>query len=100
MSTARALAKARGCHDLTDGVTCSFEQRRIILHAGLPWPGACRALYMTAGMVPLPGSPIPMASVRQFMELAVNMPAQEPQVGQAAVFDMRPAPTRIHFAGV
>ena len=34
-------------------------------------------------MVPFPGKPRPMASVRQFMELAVNMPAQEPQVGQA-----------------
>ena len=37
----------------------------------------------TAGMVPLPGSPSPRISVRQFMELAVNMPAQEPQPGQA-----------------
>lgn len=33
-------------------------------------------------MVPLPGRARPMASVRQFIELAVNMPAQEPQVGQ------------------
>ena len=39
---------------------------------------------MTAGMVPLPGRPMPTASVRQFMELAVNIPAQDPQVGQAA----------------
>src|SRR5206468_7840966 len=31
----------------------------------------------------LPGSANPSASVRQFMELAVNMPEQEPQVGQA-----------------
>ena len=37
----------------------------------------------TAGMVPLPRRPIPMASVRQFMELAVYMPEQEPQVGHA-----------------
>jgi hypothetical protein len=36
-----------------------------------------------AGMVPLPRSAMPMASVRQFMELAVYMPEQEPQVGQA-----------------
>ncbi|CFE03724.1 Uncharacterised protein [Bordetella pertussis] len=34
-------------------------------------------------MVPLPGSARPMASVRQFIELAVNMPEQEPQVGHA-----------------
>ncbi len=38
---------------------------------------------ITAGMVPLPGSPIPIASVRQFMEFAVNIPAQEPHVGHA-----------------
>ena len=35
-------------------------------------------------MVPLPGRAMPMASVRQFMELAVYMPEQEPQVGQAS----------------
>ena len=35
-----------------------------------------------ATMVPLPGSDRPSASVRQFIELAVNMPEQEPQVGQ------------------
>jgi len=33
--------------------------------------------------VPLPGSDNPSASVRQFIELAVNIPEQEPQVGQA-----------------
>ena len=33
--------------------------------------------------VPLPGSARPSASVRQFIELAVNMPEHEPQVGQA-----------------
>ena len=34
-------------------------------------------------MLPLPGSASPSASVRQFIELAVNIPEQEPQVGQA-----------------
>ena len=47
---------------------------------------ACFASLMrseyTAGMVPLPARPMPRASVRQFMELAVYMPEQEPQVGQ------------------
>ena len=33
-------------------------------------------------MVPLPRRPMPKTSVRQFMELAVYMPEQEPQVGQ------------------
>ena len=41
-----------------------------------------RSLY-TAGIVPLPGSAMPITSARQFMELAVNMPEHEPQVGQA-----------------
>ncbi len=36
-----------------------------------------------ASSEPLPGRLSPSASVRQFMELAVNMPEQEPQVGQA-----------------
>ena len=37
----------------------------------------------TAGTVPLPGRAMPKASHKQFMEFAVNMPEQLPQVGQA-----------------
>src|SRR5262249_11122028 len=37
-----------------------------------------------ASVVPFPGSDRPIASVRQFIELAVNMPEQDPHVGQAA----------------
>ncbi len=48
---------------------------------------ACFARRMrseyTAGTVPLPGSAIPKASHKQFMEFAVNMPEQLPQVGHA-----------------
>ena len=36
-----------------------------------------------ASVEPLPGSASPSASVRQFIEFAVNMPEQEPQVGHA-----------------
>ena len=47
---------------------------------------ACLARWMraacTAGIVPLPGSAMPMASDRQFIELAVYMPEHEPQPGQ------------------
>ena len=43
----------------------------------------CRRLSSTAGIVPLAGSPIPMASVKQFIVLAVNIPAQLPGPGQA-----------------
>src|SRR5674536_143185 len=34
-------------------------------------------------MVPFPGSERPNASVRQFIELAVNIPEHDPHVGQA-----------------
>ena len=43
---------------------------------------SCSRLAYTAGMVPLPGRAMPMASHRQFMLLAVYMPEQEPQPGQ------------------
>src|SRR5580700_2851714 len=36
-----------------------------------------------ASVVPFPGSASPIASVRQFIELAVNIPEHDPQVGQA-----------------
>ena len=39
---------------------------------------------LVARRVPLPGRAMPSASQRQFMLLAVNMPEQEPQVGQPA----------------
>ena len=39
--------------------------------------------HRAAGIVPLPGSASPIASPRQFIELAVNIPAQLPHVGQA-----------------
>ena len=50
------------------------------------WPASTnrrRRSAWVATTVPLPGSERPSASVRQFIELAVNMPEQEPQVGQA-----------------
>ena len=43
---------------------------------------SCRRLEYTAGIVPLPGRAIPMASHRQFMLLAVYIPEQLPQLGQ------------------
>ncbi len=43
---------------------------------------ALRAVWV-ARTEPLPGRERPRASVRQFIELAVNMPEQLPQVGQA-----------------
>ena len=50
------------------------------------WPASTNRRLRSAwvaSIVPLPGSARPSASVRQFIELAVNMPEHEPQVGQA-----------------
>ena len=44
---------------------------------------SCSRSLWVARVEPLPGKARPRASVRQFMELAVNMPEHEPQVGQA-----------------
>src|SRR5690606_8818531 len=44
---------------------------------------SCSRSAWVARVEPLPGRDRPRASVRQFMELAVNMPEQLPQVGQA-----------------
>ena len=46
-------------------------------------PNSLRRSAWVASRLPLPGSDRPSASVRQFIELAVNMPEQDPQVGQA-----------------
>jgi hypothetical protein len=43
----------------------------------------CLRSACVATSEPFPGNDKPSASVRQFIEFAVNMPEQEPQVGQA-----------------
>ena len=48
-----------------------------------PCGTAARGLTCVATSEPLPGRDRPNASVRQFIELAVNMPEHEPQVGHA-----------------
>ena len=52
------------------------------LHSARFLQNVC-ARRFTAGIVPLPERAMPSASVRQFMEFAVNIPAHEPQPGQA-----------------
>jgi hypothetical protein len=44
---------------------------------------SARRAAWVARVEPLPGRARPIASVRQFIELAVNMPEHEPQVGHA-----------------
>ena len=43
----------------------------------------CSRLRCVATIVPFPGNASPRASLRLFIELAVNIPEQEPHVGQA-----------------
>jgi len=80
MSRARALSI-----DLTlmisSGLMSFFTSSTICLPAALY--RSCRR-GSTAKIVPLPGRAMPIASDRQFMELAVNMPEQLPCVGQPA----------------
>src|SRR3954452_21938098 len=50
------------------------------------WPASTNNPFRSACVAstePLPGKARPSASARQFMELAVNMPEHEPQVGHA-----------------
>ena len=44
---------------------------------------SARRAVCVASTDPLPGSDRPIASVRQFIEFAVNMPEHDPQVGHA-----------------
>ena len=79
ISTVSALWKAAGVM-MSRGLMSLFTSSMICMPACLARRSRAD---QTAGMVPLPRRPIPMASVRQFMELAVYIPEQEPQVGQA-----------------
>ena len=57
-------------------------------------------LAWVARIEPLPGSARPNASARQFIELAVNIPEQEPQVGQASrsIFEICSSETELSAA--
>src|SRR5260370_525727 len=80
------------CHNSTAEAETAGESRSPPStnppHAA-PRPGAparsnrARRAGCVASVVPLPGSARPIASARQFIEFAVNMPEQDPQVGQA-----------------
>ncbi len=70
------------------GVTMSSGQT-LLSRSHMTWWAAWRASASRSGLraiaVPFPGRAMPRASHRQFMLLAVNMPEQEPQVGQATL---------------
>ena len=78
MSTVRAFRKASRLI-ISRGRMSFFSISITAMPACLA--SSTRAEY-TAGMVPLPRRPMPSTSVRQFIELAVYMPEQEPQLGQ------------------
>ncbi len=86
MATSRAKAFSNAL-----GVRMSLG-RMFLLHEIDDPPARFGEQFIAPGsvarMLPLPGSARPSASHRQFMLLAVNMPEQEPQVGQACCFDV------------
>ena len=80
-SKASLVAMLRG---RTEASSCSY-QRLVMSTIRCPASTKSRLRSMcVASVEPLPGSESPSASVRQFIELAVNMPEHDPQVGQAA----------------
>src|SRR3546814_20677157 len=63
--------------------SCSYQR---LARSTIRCPASRNSLSRSAWVAsidPLPGSDRPSASVRQFIELAVNMPEQLPQDGQA-----------------
>ncbi len=79
-SNAALVAMLRG---RAEASSCSYQR---LARVTMRWPASlnsCSRSLWVASSEPLPGWERPSASVRQFMELAVNMPEQEPQVGQA-----------------
>ena len=65
---------------MSRGLTSSLIIRTNCFAASLI--NLCRS-FDVATIVPLPGSVTPSISIRQFMELAVNIPEHEPHVGHA-----------------
>src|SRR3546814_3097657 len=79
-SNAAKLAMVRGSAEAS---SCSYQR---LARSTIRCPASRNSLSRSAWVAsidPLPGSDRPSASVRQFIELAVNMPEQLPQVGQA-----------------
>ncbi len=86
MSSAIALANARSfAIERGSAVSSSSRyQRRARSTTVVPASvNSCLRAACVASVEPLPGSDSPSASVRQFIEFAVNMPEQDPHVGHA-----------------
>ena len=88
IATSRAIAfsnASRVAMERGSALASSWSYQR--RHRSITVRPACRKSSRRAACVasvePLPGSDSPRASVRQFIEFAVNMPEHDPQVGQA-----------------
>ena len=80
LSKAALLAMLRG---RTESSPRAYQVSHMVTICRAACSKSCSRLEWVATTVPLPGKANPRASLRQFMELAVNMPEQEPQVGHA-----------------
>ena len=86
MSSAIALANAAGvaiARGSTDASSCSYQRRASSTTVRPASRNSSRRAACVASVDPLPGSARPSASVRQFIEFAVNIPEHDPQVGHA-----------------
>jgi hypothetical protein len=79
-SNASLVAIARGSADASSPSYQRSASSMTVRPAA--WNSSQRAAWV-ASVEPLPGSARPRASVRQFIEFAVNIPEHEPQVGHA-----------------
>ena len=85
-STAIALPKARFVameSGNTEASSWSYQRRARSTTSRPAFRNRSRRAAAVARVEPLPGRPSPITSTRQFIELAVNMPEHEPQVGHA-----------------
>ena len=86
MSRLMAFSKAARLAMLRGSAVASSSSYQRRARSTMTWPASRNSFSRSACVAkvePLPGSDRPSASVRQFIELAVNMPEQDPQVGQA-----------------
>ncbi len=88
MATSSAIAFSKAwrfatCRGRTDSSSFSYQRRASSTTVRPARSNSALRATCVARVEPLPGRESPSASVRQFIEFAVNMPEQDPQVGQA-----------------
>ena len=88
MATPRAIAFSNAARvaierGSADASSSSYQRWHRPITVRPAWRNSSRRAACVASVEPLPGRASPRASVRQFIEFAVNMPEHEPHVGQA-----------------